>query len=176
MSKEKLKDSKIILKNNKSDKTDKPDKTDKSDKPDKTDKSDKSDKTDKSDKSDKTDKSDKPDKPDKPDKTDVDIIHKERLRIIDIIFDLYPELKKNKEEIVMNVFEKYGKPIKYILTKYIHNNNIYYIDPDGIILDKDINFKGLIFDNNYYFNEEEFNQEKINEEIKYFDKLMNRKN
>lgn len=108
----------------------------------------------------------------KPDtsKADEDKIHKERLRVIDIIFDLYPELKKNKEEITMNVFEKYGRPIKYILTQYIHNNNVYYIDPDGMILDKDINFKGLYTDNMFYFYEDNFI-----DKLEHYDRLMDRR-
>jgi hypothetical protein len=39
-----------------------------------------------------------------------------------------------------------------------------------MILDKDINFKGLYIDNVFYFNEDKFK-----DELEYFDKLMKRK-
>ena len=38
----------------------------------------------------------------------------EKLKVIDIIIDMYPELKKNREEIIFNVFEKQNKTNKYI--------------------------------------------------------------
>ena len=76
-------------------------------------------------------------------------IKEEKLKVIDIIIDMYPELKKNKDEIIKTVLNKDIK--RYILTKYIHNNNIYYIDPYGMIIDKDINFKGIFCDNKFYF-------------------------
>lgn len=93
----------------------------------------------------------------------------ERMKTIEIFFEMYPELKKNKEEILMNVLEKYGKPIKYILTRITHENEIYYIDPEGIIVDKNLNFKGLKYDNTFYF--ENTNHKFIN--LDEYDKIMN---
>ncbi len=85
--------------------------------------------------------------------TDQDItkqIDTAKMRTIDVFFDMYPELKKNKEEIMMNVFEKYGKPIKYIFTRHIFENNLLYVGPDGIMLDENLNFKGIFYENKYY--------------------------
>lgn len=96
-------------------------------------------------------------------------IEKERIKTIDIILDMYPELKKDKDEILINVLEKYGKPIKYILTRFEHNNQIYYIDPEGMIVDKNLNFKGLKYDNTFYF--EDSNYKKFN--LEYHDRIMN---
>jgi hypothetical protein len=80
----------------------------------------------------------------------------ERLKTIDIIFELFPELKKNKDEIMMNVLEKYGRPFKYILNKHIYKNQVLYIDEDGFIFDNDVNFIGLYVNNVYFLLNDNF--------------------
>ena len=45
------------------------------------------------------------------------LIDDEKLKVIDIIIEMFPELKKSKDDIISNVFEKNGKPHKYIFTK-----------------------------------------------------------
>jgi len=100
---------------------------------------------------------------------DNKINEQERLITVRIFFEMYPELKKNKDDILMNVLEKYGKPIKYILTRFIHDNEVYYIDPEGMIVDKDLNFKGLKHDDTFYF--ENINNKFIN--LEQSDKIMN---
>jgi hypothetical protein len=74
----------------------------------------------------------------------------EKIKVIDIIIDMYPELKKSREEIIFNVFEKQHKTNKYIFTKTIKNNKSLYIDPYGLILDKDLKFYGFFVDGKYY--------------------------
>jgi hypothetical protein len=74
----------------------------------------------------------------------------EKIKVIDIIIDMYPELKKNREDIIFNVFEKQNKTNKYIFTKTIINNISLYIDPYGLILDKDLKFYGFYIDEKYY--------------------------
>jgi hypothetical protein len=101
--------------------------------------------------------------------SDNKINEQERLATVGIFFEMYPELKKNKDDILMNVLEKYGKPIKYILTRFINDNEVYYIDPEGMIVDKDLNFKGLKYDNTFYF--ENINNKFIN--LEQYDKIMN---
>jgi len=93
----------------------------------------------------------------------------ERIKTVEIFFDMYPELKKNKEEILMHVLEKYGRPIKYVLERFNHNNEVYYIDPEGTIVDKNLNFKGLKYDNIFYF--ENTNYKNVN--IEHYDRIMN---
>lgn len=93
----------------------------------------------------------------------------ERLAALEIILDLYPDLKKNKDDILMHVLEKYGKPIKYILTKYTREDgNIYYVDPNGMLVDKYLNFKGIVNDGKFYFNDIDKNMI----DVKYYDKIM----
>ena len=77
-------------------------------------------------------------------------IDKDKLKVIDIILDMYPELKKNREEIMFNVFEKNLLLYKYIFTKYIYKNTDCYIDPYGLILDKNLVFKGFQVDTKFY--------------------------
>ena len=74
----------------------------------------------------------------------------EKLKVIDIIIDMYPELKKSRDEIIFNVFEKQGKTNKYIFTKRIINNKSLYIDPYGLILDNNLKFYGFFVDGKYY--------------------------
>lgn len=78
------------------------------------------------------------------------VLDDEKVKVIDIIIDMYPELKKNRDEIIFNVFEKQTKTNKYIFTKTIINNNSLYIDPYGLILDKHLKFYGFYVDGKYY--------------------------
>jgi len=95
----------------------------------------------------------------------------EKLKVIDIIIDMYPELKKNREEIIFNVFEKQNKANKYIFTKTIINNNSLYIDPYGLILDKDLKFYGFCVDGKYYLENDIDNIELI--DIEKYNKIFN---
>lgn len=99
-------------------------------------------------------------------------IKDEKLKVIDIIIEMYPELKKNKDEIINNVLNRHIK--QYILTKYVINNNIYYIDPYGMIIDKDVNFKGCFYDNKFYFNsfDNSNNSDNPDDIIKKYDLIM----
>ncbi len=74
----------------------------------------------------------------------------DKLKVIDIIIDMYPELKKNREEIIFNVFEKQHRTNKYIFTKFVKNNKSMYIDPYGLILDKNLHFCGFQVDGKFY--------------------------
>ena len=80
----------------------------------------------------------------------MNTIDKEKMKVVDIFFEMYPELKKNKEEIMFNVFEKNLLLYKYIFTKHIYKNTDMYIDPYGLILDKNLVFKGFVVDKKFY--------------------------
>jgi hypothetical protein len=97
------------------------------------------------------------------------LIDDEKLKVIDIIIEMFPELKKSKDDIISNVFEKNGKPHKYIFTKISHKNRDLYIDPYGLILDTDLVFKGFVVDNKYYFEDDDIEIININK----YDKIMN---
>jgi hypothetical protein len=84
----------------------------------------------------------------------------EKLKVIDIIIEMYPELKKSRDEIIFNIFEKQNKTNKYIFTKTTMNNKSLYIDPYGLILDKDLKFYGFYVDGKYYLE---------NDDIELFD-------
>jgi hypothetical protein len=98
-------------------------------------------------------------------------LNDEKLKVIDIIIEMYPELKKNREEIIFNVFEKQNKTNKYIFTKTIINNNSLYVDPYGLILDKDLKFYGFYVDEKYYLQNDIDNIELI--DIEKYNKIFN---
>jgi len=79
-----------------------------------------------------------------------DTIKEERIKVIDMIIELYPDLKKDRDSIILTINNKTGKPYNYIFTKFIHNNDVLYYDPQGMILDKNLVFKGVIIDNVKY--------------------------
>ena len=89
----------------------------------------------------------------------------DKLQVINIILELYPTLKKDRQNIINVVFGKLNKPIKYILTKIMINNYVYYIDTYGLLFDNTITFKGIMKNNelfllndNYDIELEEYNK------------------
>ncbi len=83
-------------------------------------------------------------------------ISNEKIKIIDTILEMYPELKKDKDEIVNNIINK--QPKNYILTKYIYKNITYYIDPYNTVIDKNLKFIGIFHNNKIVFNESYMNK------------------
>lgn len=98
-------------------------------------------------------------------------IENEKLKVIDIILEMFPELKKYKDDIIVNVMQKHLNQNKYVFTKYIHNNYELYIDPYGMIIDKNIIFKGFINDNKLYLTDD-INDNIIKLDINKYDKIM----
>jgi hypothetical protein len=97
--------------------------------------------------------------------TKTDIVD-EKIQVINIILDLYPSLKKDRQNIINVVFGKLNKPNKYVFTKISMNNNIYYVDNFGMLLDESLNFKGIVNNNTIYlFEDNEIN--KLKEYNKY---------
>lgn len=74
----------------------------------------------------------------------------DRLKVINVILDMYPELKKDKTDIINVVYGKLSKPNKQIFTKIKLDDKELYIDTTGLVLDKNLNFKGLIINNIRY--------------------------
>ncbi len=77
-------------------------------------------------------------------------LYDHKMKVIDIIIDMFPELKKSKDEIIANVFDKNNYINKYVFTKYVCNNKDLYVDPYGMILDKYLVFNGFFVDGKYY--------------------------
>ena len=78
----------------------------------------------------------------------------DRLKVINVILDMYPELKKDKNDIINVVYGKLSKPNKQIFTKIKLDNIELYIDNTGLVLDENLNFKGLIINNIRYLMED----------------------
>lgn len=74
----------------------------------------------------------------------------DRLKVINVILDMYPELKKDKNDIINVVYGKLSKPNKQIFTKIKLDDKELYIDTTGLVLDENLNFKGLIINNIRY--------------------------
>ena len=70
----------------------------------------------------------------------------EKIKIVDIIIDLYPELKKEKGMIINIVLERYDRPNKYIFERLIMPNldEKLYFNNDNIIFDSTLNIRGTL--------------------------------
>jgi hypothetical protein len=69
-----------------------------------------------------------------------------KLQALEIILELYPEIRKDKAELITILSGKYQTPIKYILNKFRYNSLDLYADPNGMIVDQDLNFYGFTKD------------------------------
>jgi len=98
-------------------------------------------------------------------------IEYEKLKVVDIILDMFPELRKYKDDIIVNVMQKHLNQNKYVFTKYIYNNSDFYIDPFGMIVDKNIEFKGFFVDNKLYLTDD-INDNITNFDINKYDNIM----
>lgn len=78
----------------------------------------------------------------------------DKIQVINIILDLYPSLKKDRQNIINVVFGRLNKPNKYVFTKILLNNHTYYIDNFGMLLDESLNFKGIVKNNIIYLCED----------------------
>lgn len=92
-----------------------------------------------------------------------------KLKVIDIIIDMFPDLKKNKIDIINTVFGKLSKPTKYIFTKILLNGDELYIDYDGLLLTKNLIFQGFIINNKQYLLDDKYCD---NIDIKKFDRII----
>ncbi len=70
----------------------------------------------------------------------------DKIRIVDIIIEHYPELKKDRNHIINVILDKIEKPDRYILERVVLNDKIYYKDNDNILIDADLNICGLCID------------------------------
>ena len=77
------------------------------------------------------------------------INREDKIKIIDDIIGMFPELKKHKDDIIKNICDT-RKQNTYIFNKHVYLNQELYVDPEGNIFDKNLNFKGLYIDNIYY--------------------------
>ena len=98
----------------------------------------------------------------------------EKVKIIEIILDMYPELKKDKNDIINVVFGKMSKPNKYVFTKILHNNEELYVDIDGLLLSKTVEFKGIVINNKFYM-VSDIEKDNDNVDINMYDKIMYKK-
>ena len=73
---------------------------------------------------------------------------KERLITIDKILEMYPSLKKDRMIIVNNILNKREQKIDDFVLERVKIDNInYYFDPDGNIIDENVNLVGFFVKN-----------------------------
>ena len=69
----------------------------------------------------------------------------DKIKIVDTIIEKYPNLKKERENIINLICQKEDNKDKYIFDRIIINNKIYYRDKDNILVDSDLNIMGIIY-------------------------------
>lgn len=76
--------------------------------------------------------------------TKMDIL-KARLDVIDKIINMYPQLKKDKHIILAKIVGKteIKNPDDYVLDKIIIDENVYYRDPHGLLLNNTASVVGF---------------------------------
>lgn len=77
-----------------------------------------------------------------------------KLEIIDKIILMYPELKKEKKNIISNLFgnKREEETNEYILEKFYYKNLNYYRDKNGLIRNTDTDIVGVYEIVNYEYN------------------------
>jgi len=68
----------------------------------------------------------------------------DKIRIVDLIIEHYPELKKDRTNIIKLILQQITRPNKLILEKIIHNDKVYYKYNDGVLIDESLNIRGFI--------------------------------
>jgi len=71
----------------------------------------------------------------------------DKIQIVDLLIEHYPELKKNRTNLIKIVLQKITRPNKLILEKVLYDNNIYYKYNDGILIDQELNICGYCYIN-----------------------------
>jgi hypothetical protein len=74
-------------------------------------------------------------------KTLLDI---DKVKIVDTIIEYYPELKKERSNIINIILEKTERLDRFILDKVIINNKTYYRDKDNILVDVNLQIVGMV--------------------------------
>ena len=66
----------------------------------------------------------------------------DKVKIIDSILNMYPQLKRDRNIIINSVLGRIEKPTTAILEKVTHNNRPYYKDDEGKLFDVDVKLRG----------------------------------
>ena len=70
----------------------------------------------------------------------------DKISIIDLIIEHYPELKKDRTNLIKLVLQQVTRPNKLILEKITHEDKTYYKYNDGILIDENLNTIGIVID------------------------------
>jgi hypothetical protein len=66
----------------------------------------------------------------------------EKVKIIDIVLSMYPQLKRDRNIIINSVLGRIEKSSTTVLEKITHGKAMYYRDDDGKLFDVDVKLRG----------------------------------
>lgn len=77
----------------------------------------------------------------------------EAMKVINIILEMYPNLEKDREDIVGVVLENYDRKRLDIYSRIKINGEILYVNQEGVILDAKLKWRGQQHKNRYYLDD-----------------------
>jgi hypothetical protein len=66
----------------------------------------------------------------------------EKIKVIDIVLSMYPQLKRDRSIIINSVLGRIEKSSIVVLERVTHDNAMYYRDDDGKLYDIDVKLRG----------------------------------
>ena len=95
----------------------------------------------------------------------------DKISIIDLIIEHYPELKKDRTNLIKLVLQQVTRPNKLILEKITHDDKTYYKYNDGILIDENLNTTGVVVDNRVIIVR---TGDRYNEHMKILEEIQNK--
>jgi len=98
-----------------------------------------------------------------------DKLYEEKEKVLKQVFEEHPELEKNKDSIYKKILGDKDETVNHdiVLEEFFYNDQIYYMDNAGGILDETASLIGFITDDNGYItynffdNEPEYKNEEL---------------
>ena len=95
----------------------------------------------------------------------------DKISIIDLIIEHYPELKKDRTNLIKLVLQQVTRPNKLILEKITHDDKTYYKYNDGILIDENLNTTVVVVDNKVIIVR---TGDRYNEHMKILEEIQNK--
>ena len=105
------------------------------------------------------------------------IMDKIKMDVVDIILSRYPELKRDRTNIINEVLGRREKQNENVLDRFIYDGNVLYRDHKGNVLNGDIEFKGCYIRKGqtivYYIEQNNYNDSNLDADIKRLFDVIN---
>ena len=95
----------------------------------------------------------------------------DKISIIDLIIEHYPDLKKDRTNLIKLVLQQVTRPNKLILERITHDDKTYYKYNDGILIDENLNTSGVVVDNRVIIVR---TGDRYNEHMKVLEEIQNK--